>query len=208
MRRALASGSCALAGQPLAQRLALDVRHHVVEQAVDVARVVQRQDVRMVQPGGDVDLAEEPLPADRGGDLGVEDLDRDAAVVLLVLGQVDRGHPAAAQQARSPRTRRSVSPPPERTCRATHETSGAASAAAGWSRKSAARSVASSRRSTSPRNTASPEHRSLDDRRAVGEGRGRAPGPRPAQPRPIAPAWRHSSGLAGRHCGPQPFISR
>ena len=54
----------------------------------------------MVQRGGDVDLAEEPLAADGGADLGVEDLDRDRPVVLVVLRQVDRGHPAPAQQAR------------------------------------------------------------------------------------------------------------
>ena len=114
------------------ERLALDVRHDVVEQPVDVARVVQRKDVRMVQPRGDVDLAEKPLAADGGADVGVEDLDRDPPVVLVVLGQVDRGHPAPAQQA-SHLVRAEACPraPALSSWRATHETSGAASAAAG-----------------------------------------------------------------------------
>jgi hypothetical protein len=73
--------------------------HDVVEPAVDVARVVQRKDVRMLQPGGDVDLAEKPFATDRRPDLGVEDFDRHRSVVLMVLGQVDRGHPAPTEHA-------------------------------------------------------------------------------------------------------------
>ena len=38
-----------LALQPLAQRLALDERHHVVEDAVGLAGVVQRHDVRVLE---------------------------------------------------------------------------------------------------------------------------------------------------------------
>ena len=52
-----------LGRQRLPQRLALDVRHDVVEQPIHGARVEQRQDVRMLQGGGDLDLAEEPLGA-------------------------------------------------------------------------------------------------------------------------------------------------
>ena len=43
--------------QPVAQRLALDIRHDVIEEAVDGTGVVQRQDVRVLQPGGDRNLA-------------------------------------------------------------------------------------------------------------------------------------------------------
>jgi hypothetical protein len=35
---------------------------------------VERQDVRMFETGGELDLAQEPLAADRGGQLGPEDL--------------------------------------------------------------------------------------------------------------------------------------
>ena len=84
--------------QPLAERLALDVGHHVIEQVAGRARVVQRQDVGMVKPGGGVDLPKEPLPADRGRDLGMHHLDRHAAVMLVILRQVDRSHPAATER--------------------------------------------------------------------------------------------------------------
>jgi hypothetical protein len=50
-----------LAGEPLAQRLALDERHHVVERPRSLARVVQRQDVRVLQPRQHADLAVEAL---------------------------------------------------------------------------------------------------------------------------------------------------
>ena len=83
--------------QPVAQRLALDVWHDVIEEAVDGTGVVQRQDMRVLQPGGDRNLAEEAIASERGRQLGVQDLDRDWAVVLQVLGEEDRGHPAPAK---------------------------------------------------------------------------------------------------------------
>ena len=56
----------------------------------------------MLQPGGDADLALEPLGAERGGELGMEHLERDRAVVAEVLGEVHRGHAAAPQLALEP----------------------------------------------------------------------------------------------------------
>ena len=60
-----------LAGEPLAQRVARDEGHDVVEQ-VAIARgrghqpgIVERQDVRMVEPGGDPDLAGESVGAEQ-----------------------------------------------------------------------------------------------------------------------------------------------
>ncbi len=53
----------------------------------------------MLQPGGEADLAEEALGAEGGGELGMEDLERDGAVEPDVLGQVDRRHAAAAELA-------------------------------------------------------------------------------------------------------------
>ena len=46
---------------------------------------------------GDLNLVQEPLGPERGRKLGFQNLDRDPAVVLQVLGEVDRGHPAAAE---------------------------------------------------------------------------------------------------------------
>ena len=46
----------------------------------------------MLEPGGEPDLALEALGAERGGELGVEHLERDRPVVPEVAGEVDRGH--------------------------------------------------------------------------------------------------------------------
>ncbi len=81
------------------QRLSLHVRHDVVEERVGVARVEQREDARVLQVGGGADLGQEALAAHHGGQLGLEDLEGDPAVVLQVLGQVDRGHAALAELA-------------------------------------------------------------------------------------------------------------
>ena len=53
----------------------------------------------MLQPGGEADLALEAVGAERGGELGEEDLERDGAVVAEVVGEVDDGHAAAAELA-------------------------------------------------------------------------------------------------------------
>ncbi len=62
----------------------------------DGAGVVDRQDVGMLEAGGGADLAQEALGAEGGAQLGVEDLERDGAVVLEVVGEVDARHAAAA----------------------------------------------------------------------------------------------------------------
>ena len=53
----------------------------------------------MVELGGDGDLAEEPLGAERVGEFGVEDLDRDRAIVLEIVREVDGGHAALPELA-------------------------------------------------------------------------------------------------------------
>ena len=50
----------------------------------------------MLQAGFDADLAQEALGARAPRPARAEDLDRDVAVVLRVVGQVDAGHAAAA----------------------------------------------------------------------------------------------------------------
>ncbi len=59
-----------LPDKPVAQRFAFDERHRIEEKAVGFARVEQRQDVRVLEVGGGSDLAQEPLGADHGGQLG------------------------------------------------------------------------------------------------------------------------------------------
>ncbi len=81
----------------LSQRVALDVGHDVVEEAVGLARVVQREDMGVGQVGGDFDFTEEPFWTERGSEVGPENLDRDLPVVAQVVGQVHRGHAAMAE---------------------------------------------------------------------------------------------------------------
>ena len=88
-----------LAIQPVAQRLAVDERHDVEHRAVHLSRVVQGEDVRMLQVGGGADLGEEPRAADDRGELGLEDLHGDLAVVPEVVGEEDGGHPPRADLA-------------------------------------------------------------------------------------------------------------
>lgn len=49
----------------------------------------------MLQPGEEFNLAGEPFDSDLGGDFAIEDLDGNQSTVLTVLGEVNRGHPAA-----------------------------------------------------------------------------------------------------------------
>ncbi len=88
-----------LAGEPVAQRLALDERHDVEQVAVGLARVEQRQDVRVLQVGRELDLGQEPLGADHRRELGPQHLERHPPVVADVLGQVDGRHAAGADLA-------------------------------------------------------------------------------------------------------------
>ena len=53
----------------------------------------------MVEAGGNRDLAQEPLRAQRGRDLGPQHLQRDGPIVLLIVGEIHRRHAAAAELA-------------------------------------------------------------------------------------------------------------
>ena len=53
----------------------------------------------MLEPGCEPDLALEAVGAQRGGELGVEDLEGDGAVVAQVAREIDRGHAPAAELA-------------------------------------------------------------------------------------------------------------
>jgi len=47
--------------QLVAKRLALDIGHHIIKKTFTFTRIEERQNVRVVEPGGDPDLAEEAL---------------------------------------------------------------------------------------------------------------------------------------------------
>ena len=72
-------------------------RHHIVQQAVGVAAVEERQDVRMLQPRGRTDLAQEPLATERRAEVGMQHLDGDIAIVLEIMGEIHGGHAARAE---------------------------------------------------------------------------------------------------------------
>ncbi len=57
------------------------------------------QDVRVVEPGGRADLAQEALGTECVGEFRVEELERDRAVVSEVPGEIDRGHSPAPELA-------------------------------------------------------------------------------------------------------------
>jgi hypothetical protein len=60
---------------------------------------MQWEDVRMLEPGNDVDLVEKAVGPQSMGQLGMEHFDRDGTVVSGILGKVNRGHTAVAQLA-------------------------------------------------------------------------------------------------------------
>ena len=81
----------------------LDPLHRVVAEAADLADVEDRDDVRVVQPGGGPRLVQEPSAAVRvGRGVGAEHLQRDRAVEPDVDRLVDDPHAAAAQLADDP----------------------------------------------------------------------------------------------------------
>ncbi len=83
----------------LPQRPSLHRGHHVEQEAVGLAGVIQGEDVRVGQLGRDLDLPQESLRADLGGQVRPKHLERDAPVMALVLREKDDSHPALAQLA-------------------------------------------------------------------------------------------------------------
>src|SRR5438445_13269070 len=79
--------------EPIPDRLALDVRHDVVEEAIGLTRVVERQDVGMIEAGGGFDLAQKPFRPERGREIRPQHLDRDTATLPQVFDEVARRHP-------------------------------------------------------------------------------------------------------------------
>ena len=102
MRRASSTGSCRFALDAFLQRLPLDERHDIVEDAVDGTGIEDRENVRVRQLGGDLDFAEEAVGAEGGAHLAAHHLDGDLAAVLEILGQVDDRHAALAEGALDP----------------------------------------------------------------------------------------------------------
>ena len=86
-------------GEAGAQRFPAHEGHHVVQQPVGGAAVEQTEDVGMLQPRGGADFAQEAVAAERGPEVGVQDLDGDGAVVLAVMSAENGRHAAGADLA-------------------------------------------------------------------------------------------------------------
>jgi hypothetical protein len=65
-----------------------------VEKRVRRSPESNREDVEVLEIGSRPDLLDEPISDEHRRQLGAEHLDRDLALVLEVLGQVDCGHAA------------------------------------------------------------------------------------------------------------------
>ena len=50
----------------------------------------------MLQVRGDADFGQEPIDAEHGTEVGIEDLERDGPAMLDVAREIDRGHAATA----------------------------------------------------------------------------------------------------------------
>src|SRR5688572_15273804 len=83
--------------ETIAERLAIDERHHVEDGACYLSRVMQRQNVRMLEIRGRPDLRQKASGTDDGGELRLQNFERDLAVVTHVVREVDRGHSAGTQ---------------------------------------------------------------------------------------------------------------
>ena len=84
----LLDGEPSGAREPLSQRLAVDVRHHVEERAVHRARVIERQNVRVAEDRRELNLAQEADRAECGAHLRPEHLDDDGSRVLAIRSAV------------------------------------------------------------------------------------------------------------------------
>ncbi len=95
----VAHGQLTLVDDAGAQRLARDVRHDVVEQVTLRTGGEQRDDMGMLQRGGQPDLTLEPLGAHARRQLGREHLHHHLPAEPYFLGEEDAAHAAAAELA-------------------------------------------------------------------------------------------------------------
>src|ERR1035437_2985606 len=86
-----------LFGETRAERLAGDERHGVVEQAVLGARAEERNDMRMLKLGRELDLALEALDAQAGGEIRGQHLEHDLPIEIEVGNEEYARHAAAAE---------------------------------------------------------------------------------------------------------------
>ena len=83
--------------EPRADVFAVHEGHDVERDTVGGAGIEQRQDVRMREPGRQLDFAEEPFGAERGRHFGEHDLDGHQSIVLEVAREVHARHATYAK---------------------------------------------------------------------------------------------------------------
>jgi hypothetical protein len=81
--------------QSRAQRLSFDARHRIIKQIVFRAGKEERDDVRMLQSRGQLDLAAEAADVEPGAELGRQNFDDDIAAERDFADNEDARHPAA-----------------------------------------------------------------------------------------------------------------
>jgi hypothetical protein len=81
------------------KRFAADERHRVPQLASSFAGIVHRQDVRMLEPGSDLNLPLKARWTEGGGQLGVQDFQCNWTVVSQVMSQKYGGHTATSELA-------------------------------------------------------------------------------------------------------------
>ena len=79
------------------QRLPLHHRRHEIQNAIRLAGVVQRKDVRVIESRRELDFAKETLAPQRFGELGAQHLDCNLATMLAIMGEIDGGHSALTE---------------------------------------------------------------------------------------------------------------
>ena len=87
----------AFAGEFGPEGLAADERHDIVEQVARGGGAQERDDVRVLKSGGELDLALEALDVYGRARLRGQDLDDNLPAEPGLLGEEDTAHPAAAQ---------------------------------------------------------------------------------------------------------------
>ena len=75
-----------LAMESIPETLTLHIGHDVVQEPVGVPGIVERQDVGMSEPSRQLDLAQEAVRTQGGGQLRAKNLESDWSVVLQVFG--------------------------------------------------------------------------------------------------------------------------
>jgi len=78
---------------------AFDIRHREPQLFGSHAGVEDGEDVRMLQPRDQLDLAPEALGSESPRQLGVKNLECHRTIVPQVMGEIDRGHTPTSQLA-------------------------------------------------------------------------------------------------------------